>query len=111
VYVPSLELGLSHPSPPSDYVASPRNQRGGGHTRLQVRGGGVPIPATREKSYQSACSVDVSKFFLLPKTFNDQTFAQDLLMINFEETSNFVTVFFHATINYNALDKDNVREF
>jgi hypothetical protein len=40
VYVPSSEWGLSHPLSPQRVCR--RNQRGGGHTRLRVRGWGPP---------------------------------------------------------------------
>jgi hypothetical protein len=42
VYVPSSELGLSHPLSRQRVGPSPRYQRGGGHTRLRVRGWGSP---------------------------------------------------------------------
>jgi hypothetical protein len=42
VFVPSLELGLSHPF-------SPQNQRGGGTLACGLGVGGVPIPTTGEK--------------------------------------------------------------
>ncbi len=42
VYVPSSELGLSHPLSRQRVCPYPRYQRGGGHTRLRVRGWGSP---------------------------------------------------------------------
>jgi hypothetical protein len=44
VYVPSSELGLSHPLSRQRVCPSPRNQMGGGGecTRLRVRGRGTP---------------------------------------------------------------------
>ncbi len=43
VYVPSLELGLSHPLSCQPVCPSPRNKgRGAQHTRLRVRGWGSP---------------------------------------------------------------------
>ncbi len=44
VYVPSSELGLSHPLSRQRVCPSPRNQGGGpgGHIRLRVRGWGSP---------------------------------------------------------------------
>ncbi len=47
--VPSSELGLSHPLSRQRVCPSPRI-KGGGHTRLRARGGGVPIPTTGEKA-------------------------------------------------------------
>ncbi len=44
------------PSLASDCAPSP-GTKGGGHTRLQVRGWGVPIPTTGEKAQHSAYSV------------------------------------------------------
>jgi hypothetical protein len=41
VYVPSSQLGLSHPLSRQRVCPSPRYQ-GGGHTRLRVRGWGSP---------------------------------------------------------------------
>jgi hypothetical protein len=41
VYVPSSELGLSQPLSLQQVYPSPQN-RGGGHTRLRVRGWGSP---------------------------------------------------------------------
>ncbi len=40
VYVPSSDLGLSHPLSRQRVCPSPRYQMGGGHTRLWVRGWG-----------------------------------------------------------------------
>jgi hypothetical protein len=40
VYVPSLELGLSHPFSRQRVCPYPRNNRVGGHTRVRVRGWG-----------------------------------------------------------------------
>jgi hypothetical protein len=48
VYVPSLELGLSHPSLASK-CAPPQNQ--GGHTLLRVRGWGSPNSEDLRKSF------------------------------------------------------------
>ncbi len=50
VYVPSSELGLSHPLSRQRVCPSPQNQREGGHTRLRVRGWGSPQFRRLEKS-------------------------------------------------------------
>ncbi len=42
VYVPSSELGLSHPPFSPASVPLPPEPKGGGHTRLRVRGWGSP---------------------------------------------------------------------
>jgi hypothetical protein len=42
VYVPSSEMGLSHPPPLTSECAPPPGTKGGGHTRLRVRGWGSP---------------------------------------------------------------------
>ncbi len=61
VYVPSLELGLPHPTliPQASVssLSSPLNQRGGGGTRWGKGGGRVPIPTTEKKVLHSAHSV------------------------------------------------------
>ncbi len=44
------------PSLAREYAPTP-GTKGGGHTRLRVRGGGVPIPTTGEKAQHSAYSV------------------------------------------------------
>jgi hypothetical protein len=50
VYVPSSELGLSQLFSRQRVCTSPQNRGGGGaHTRLRVRGWGVPIPTIGEK--------------------------------------------------------------
>ncbi len=51
VSVQSSELGLPTSSPPSECVPPPWTQ--GGHTRLQGRGWGDPIPTTGQKLYSS----------------------------------------------------------
>ncbi len=56
LYVPSSELGLPQPLSRKQ-VCPPLNQRVGGHTRLRLGGGWVPIPTTGEKAKHSAYSV------------------------------------------------------
>jgi len=64
VYVPSSELGFSHPLSRQPVCPSPRNQRGG-HSRLRVRGWGVPIPTTGEKlsTLPTLCPTQNSRLF------------------------------------------------
>ncbi len=42
MYVPSLELGLSHPLSRQRVFLPPPEPKGGGHTRVRVRGWGSP---------------------------------------------------------------------
>jgi hypothetical protein len=39
-----------NPSPASECALLPPEPKGGEHTRLRVKGGGVPIPTTGEKA-------------------------------------------------------------
>ncbi len=54
-----LNWDSPNPSPASEYAPPPSwtKRWGGGHTRLRVGGGGVPIPTTVEKAQHSAYSV------------------------------------------------------
>jgi hypothetical protein len=49
VYVPSSVLERPHPFSASE-CAPPPGTKGGGHSRLRVRGGGASIPTTGEKA-------------------------------------------------------------
>ncbi len=65
MYVPSssLELGLSHPLSRHRVCPYPRNQRGGGHTRLRVRVWGSPNSDDWRKSLALClfCGYDIQR--------------------------------------------------
>jgi hypothetical protein len=63
VYVPSLELGLTHPFSHQRVCPSPQNQRVG-HTRLRVRGWGSPNSDDWRKSFALCLLCGPTYFFV-----------------------------------------------
>ncbi len=72
MYVPSLEFGLPHPLSRKRVCTSPRNQRGGAHTRKRVRGWGSPNSNDWRKSLALCllCASDYESFVYLSLSYS-----------------------------------------
>jgi hypothetical protein len=65
VYVPSSELGLSHPPPLLTTECTHPPEQGGGPTRMRGRGGGVPIKTTGEKKLNTLPTLWCPLYYIL----------------------------------------------